>query len=414
MIHISLSPNLQKDDIFVTLNQLGRFWEWKRDKHINKLKRAFSKYFNNDNIYFFNSGRSALLTFLNSLHLKEGDEVIMQSFTCNAVANPILWAGGKPVYCDIDETFNIDVKSLEKKITENTRAIIIQNTFGIPARIDEIKEIAKKYKILVIEDVAHALGATYKNKIVGTLGDVAFFSFGRDKVISSVYGGALMINNEHLKETFEREYQDIKYPNIFWTLQQLLHPLITFYVLLTYNFGGKYVLYGAQKLKLLSMAVTKKERYGKKPKYFPRLLPEPLCALALNQFEKLDKLNKHRRDLASMYENVLKNRDDVIIVENYDKGTIWLRYPIIHNDARQIFQETRERGMILGNWYREIIAPLGTSFDAIDYKMGDNKTAEYVALRILNLPTNIRTSKLEAGEVASFIKAHGWRKRFRE
>lgn len=414
MLHISLSPNLQKDDVFITLKQLGYFWKWRGDKYINKLRRAFSKYFDNDNVYFFNSGRSALLTFLNSLHLKEEDEIILQSFTCNAVANPIIWAGGKPVYCDIDETFNIDVKNLEKKITENTRAIIIQNTFGIPARIDEIKKIAKRYKILVIEDVAHALGATYKNKLVGTLGDVAFFSFGRDKVISSVYGGALIINNERLKETFEREYRDIKYPNIFWTLQQLLHPLITYAALLTYNFGGKYMLYGAQKLKLLSMAVTRGERYGKKPKYFPRRLPEPLCALALNQFEKLDKLNKHRRDLATMYENVLKNRDDVIIVENYDEGAIWLRYPIIHNDAREIFQEAKERGMILGNWYREVVAPLGTNFDAVNYKMGDNKTAEYVALRILNLPTNIRTSKLEAGEVASFIKAHGWRKKFRE
>ena len=90
MLHISLSPNLQKDDVIMTAKQLGRFWEWRGNKHANKLKRAFSKYFNNRNIYFFNSGRSALLTFLNCLHLKEGDEVIMQSFTCNAVANPII------------------------------------------------------------------------------------------------------------------------------------------------------------------------------------------------------------------------------------------------------------------------------------------------------------------------------------
>src|SRR3989344_5790674 len=115
MVHISLSPNLEKDDLLTALSRL--FFVW-----------------------------------LKSLHLKIGDEVIMQSFTCNAVVNPILWAGGKPMYTDIDETFNLDIQSLEKNITQNTKAIIVQNTFGIPARIDKILEIAKKHNILIIED----------------------------------------------------------------------------------------------------------------------------------------------------------------------------------------------------------------------------------------------------------------------
>jgi len=412
MIHISLSPNLQKDDALTALRGLFFVWEWRKGKNIQKLKKEFAQYFNAQNIYLFNSGRSALFVFLKSLNLKETDEIIIQSFTCNAVANPIIWAGAKPVYTDIDETFNIDTQNLKNSINENTKAIIIQNTFGIPARIDKILEIAKTNNILVIEDCAHALGATYNGQKVGTFGDVAFFSFGRDKVISSVYGGAILFNNLQLEKSFINEYRKVRQSSIFWTVQQLLHPLITYTALLTYNFGGKYLLYGAQKLRLLSKAVTHGERYAKMPNYFPRKLSDPLSALALNQFRKLDTLNSHRRELARIYEANFKDREDVIYVENYDKGAIWLRYPILHDDAREIKYELKMRGNVVGDWYQEIVAPAETSLEAVNYPMGKNKTAEYAALRILNLPTNIRTNRMQAQEIASFIKAHNWKRGF--
>lgn len=413
MIHISLSPNLQKDDILTVLRRVFFVWEWSKDKNLKELKKEFSEYFSSKNIYFLNSGRSALYVFLKSLRLKETDEIIMQSFTCNAVANPIMWAGAKPVYVDIDETFNIDTKSLQKNINKNTKAVIIQNTFGIPAQIDKIVEIARKNNILVIEDCAHALGATYKKQKVGTFGDIAFFSFGKDKIISSVYGGALMINNNSLKRAFREEYKKIKSPSIFWTIQQLLHPFITNIAFFTYNIGGKLLLFGSLKIGLLSKAVSKGERFGKKPNYFPRKFPDSLAALALNQFRKLDALNQHRRELAQIYEKNFKDRDEVIYVEKYDEGTIWLRYPVIHSDAREIIQDAQRKNMVLGSWYREIIAPWGTNMAAMHYKIGKNKIAEYVALHTLNLPTNIRTSKMDAQEVASFIKAYNWGKKFK-
>ena len=118
----------------------------------------------------------------------EGDEVLVQAFTCVAVPNSVLWAQATPVYADIDATLNIDPIDVEKKITNRTKAIIVQHTFGIPADMDALVALAKKHNILLIEDCAHSLGATYKGKKVGTFGDAAFFSFGRDKVVSSVFG----------------------------------------------------------------------------------------------------------------------------------------------------------------------------------------------------------------------------------
>ncbi len=86
----------------------------------------------------------------------------MQAFTCNAVSNPIFWAGAKPIYVDIDETYNMDPADLKNKISSKTKAVIVQHTFGVPAQIEKIQEICKKNKLILIEDMAHALGSKYQ------------------------------------------------------------------------------------------------------------------------------------------------------------------------------------------------------------------------------------------------------------
>ena len=137
----------------------------------------------------------------------------MQAFTCNAVPNPVLWAGLKPVYVDCDEkTFNIDKEDLKKKITPRSRVLIVQHTFGLPADMDAISEICRKNNLILIEDCAHSLGAEYKNKKVGTFGKAAFFSFSRDKVISSVYGGMAVTEDHELTKKIKEYQLKIGYP----------------------------------------------------------------------------------------------------------------------------------------------------------------------------------------------------------
>lgn len=115
--------------------------------------------------------------------------MILQAYTCVSVSNAIIATGAKPIYVDIDaQTLNINPQLIEKHITQKTKAIIVQHTFGIPADIHAIQSIVKKHQLFFIEDCAHALGAQYKEKMVGSFGDIAVYSFGRDKVISSVNG----------------------------------------------------------------------------------------------------------------------------------------------------------------------------------------------------------------------------------
>jgi hypothetical protein len=146
------------------------------------------------------------------------------------------------------------------------------------------------------------------DKKVGTFGDAAFFSFGRDKIISSVYGGMLITKNSDLAEKIDAEYKKIPFPSHFWVFQQLMHPIVFALSLPLYGIGvGKFIILFMQKLHFLSKAVTATERIGGKPEYFPKRLPEALANLALSQFKRLEKFNAHRREIANYYKENLLN-----------------------------------------------------------------------------------------------------------
>src|SRR3990167_5441690 len=144
MIHISLSPNAENDDRRLAASLFFQPWFWQKGEALDKLKQKLADYLGvAQEPLLFNSGRSALLTLLKALEIRQEEEILIQAFTCNAVPNHILWWGAKPIYVDIDATYNMDPADLERKITPRSRAVIIQHTFGIPANIDALLRIAR-------------------------------------------------------------------------------------------------------------------------------------------------------------------------------------------------------------------------------------------------------------------------------
>ena len=256
-ISISLSPNTEKDDVRLAFKLIFKPSLWKKGKAIEQLENEFKKYLGIKYAISFNSGRSAFLAILRGLQLETNKEVLLQAFTCNAASNPIIWAGLKPIYEDVSENdFNIDIKNLKRKLTAKSRVLVVQHTFGLPVNLDEVLQFCKENNLLLIEDCAHSLGASYKGKKVGTFGKAAFFSFSRDKVISSVYGGMVVTDDDELAKKIGDYREKIGYPSSFWIVQQLLHPvLMNRIVLPTYSFLGKYLLVLFQWLNILSKAV---------------------------------------------------------------------------------------------------------------------------------------------------------------
>lgn len=402
-IAIGLSPNTQTDDYASSAKMVLTPRKWKNGEYINKVEVVIGNLFKLANVISFNAGRSALYAILKCLNIGKGDEVLIQSFTCIAVPNSVLWTGATPIYVDIDESLNIDVTDAAKKITHKTKALLVQHTFGIAADMDKILHFCKKNKLYLIEDCAHALGATYKGKKVGTFGDAAFLSFGRDKVVSAVFGGAVITTNETLAKKIRQFRNSLAYPSNWWIFQQLVHPLIAALVLPTYSIGiGKVLLYLFQKLKLLSFPVYQIEKFAKQPKDFPKKMPNALCFLAFTQFGKLERFNAHRKKIAQFYFQELKNTREML--PKADDGAIYLRFTLLSNHADEIRFQAKKKGMLLGNWYSHIIDPKGVDFNKIGYTVGSCPRAEKIARQSINLPTYPTFSQLQTKEVISLIK----------
>lgn len=396
-ISISLSPNTERDDVSLAFGLLFQFWKWKEGKEIKEAERMFRNYFGFKNAFSFNSGRSSLIAILKAMEIGKGDEVIIQALTCNAAVNPIIYAGAKPVFVDIDDTLNISYEEIKKKITKKTKAVMIQHTFGYPAEISKIKKICQESGIYLIEDCAHALGAKYRDSFCGSYGDASFFSFGRDKIISSVYGGMAVVNNESLVGKVSDFQKELGYPSLFWTFQQLLHPVLMNYVILPmYNYKlGRGLLALFLNLNILSKAVTGKENEGKLPSYFPKKMPNALAILAINQLKKTNRFNEHRKEIAGLYDKeFIKRKIKIVFKETKERNAVFLKYPVLVINPSKVISEARKKGVYLNDgWSGSVVVPPSTSLKDVCYIDSSCPKAEEAAKRIVCLPTHIHISR---------------------
>ena len=416
-ISISLSPNTEKDDIRLALKLLFQPWKWKKEsigaRPLSVLEHEFKKYFGVKYAISFNSGRSALMAILNSLGTEKDEEILLQAFTCNAAVNPIIREGLNPVFVDIDDTLNLDPEDLKRKVTLHSRAVMIQHNFGWPAQLEKISEIAKENNLFLVEDCAHSLGAKYKGKLCGTFGDAAFFSFGRDKIISSIFGGMAVTNNEEIGKRLKEFQEKLDYPSNFWIFQQLLHPILMNWKVMPFysidSFLGRMVLGILHRLSFLSKAVYKQEKKGKIPGQFPKKFPGALAVLALNQFRKLNNFNAHRRTIADFYQKELKDFNLPMAKSREKIEPTFMRYPVLlEKETDEILEKAKKRKIYLDDgWRKSVVVPPDTDIKKMKYISGSCPKAEKVAKSIVNLPTHINISQAEAEKIVKFIKEYG-------
>lgn len=161
------------------------------------LEEEFKNYIGSKYALAHNNGTAAIHAALFAVGIGPGDEVITPSYTYWATCMPVLTWGGIPVFAEVNpETCNIDPEDIKRRITSKTKAIIVVHLWGLPCEMDEIMEVAKRYNIKVIEDAAHAHGAEYKGKKVGSIGDIGCFSFQASKLMVGIEGGMLVTNNQ--------------------------------------------------------------------------------------------------------------------------------------------------------------------------------------------------------------------------
>lgn len=236
-----------------------------------EFEEKLAKYCNSKYAIAVCNGTAALHLAYLAGGIGKNDEVITTPNTFAATSNMLLTIGAKPIFCDIKtDTYNIDESKIEKLITKKTKAIVPVHFAGHPCEMDTILKIAKKHKLTVIEDAAHALGATYKNRKIGGLGDMTIFSFHPVKSITTGEGGAILTNSKK------------------------------FY----------------QKLISLRSHGIKKDKNGKNIMSdlgFNYRLSDIHSALGVSQLEKLDSFIKYRGRVISWYEKELGDFDKIVL-----------------------------------------------------------------------------------------------------
>lgn len=247
--------------------------EWlTQGPNILKFETALDKYCGAKYAVAVSSGTAALHLAYLAAGLHRGDEVITSPNTFVATTNMLLTCGAKPVFCDIKlDDYNIDEFKIEKLITKKTKMIVPVHFAGRPCNMDKILAIARKNKLLVVEDAAHALGATYQNKKIGGLkSDMTIFSFHPVKSITTGEGGAILTNNYtyYKKMLLLRSHGVIKDARGFNVMREL---------------GYNYRITDIQ------------------------------SALGLSQLERIETFLAHRRQVAKLYKKYLSGVEDVIL-----------------------------------------------------------------------------------------------------
>lgn len=199
------SPHMGERELAYVQEAFATNWIAPLGPHVNAFEAALAERTGMAHAAALSSGTAAIHLALVLLDVGPGDVVLCQSMTFAASANPIVYQGATPVFVDSErDTFNMDPAALESAIVDQQaqgkeiKAIIPVHLYGLPAKMDEIKAIADKYDMPIVEDAAEALGATYQGKACGSLGDLAVLSFNGNKIITTSGGGALLGNDEAL------------------------------------------------------------------------------------------------------------------------------------------------------------------------------------------------------------------------
>ena len=260
------------------------------------------------------NGTAALHIACLAAGITKGDEVITSPITFAASANCTLYCGGKPVFADIDkDTYNISPQSIREKITEHTKAIIPVHYTGQPCEMDEIHAIAKEHHLLVIEDGAHALGASYKGKKVGSMSDMTIFSFHPVKHITTGEGGMVLTNNEEL-------YQKLQY---FRT-----HGITRDASLMEKNEGAWY--------------------YEQIDLGYNYRITDFQSALGISQLKKLNQFVARRKEIAKKYDEAFSKLSWIVTpYQSEHCDSSWHLYVIKLKgaDRKKVFDKLRENGI---------------------------------------------------------------------
>ncbi len=366
--------------------------KWKYNK-ILENELLIYLWLNKSKIISFYNARTWIYQLLSNCDFKNKKEVIISWYNCVSVVNSIIQAWYKPVYCDIDkDDLWLNLQDLKNKINKNTALVIIQHSFWKTSKIDDITKNCRDMNVLTMEDCAHSLWTKFRNNNTWIFADFSIFSTWRDKVISWVNWGFLVINNEsynYIEKKIKSKLIDINKKEI---IKNINYNILWYLSLLTYDFFWlwKIIIYYSRKLWLINEIISNDEKNCNENKLNYKL-PNSLAYLAYNDLKKIDIYNLKRRYIANIYNKKINNKNIEILIREKDlEEQNYFRYPIIikNNLISNFVKYFRDNWVIIWtSWSWINIAPITTNIKSCNYN-NDCKNSNIISKNIVFLPNH--------------------------
>lgn len=336
---------------------LDSTWISSKGEFIGRFERSFAKYIGADHATTVSNGTVAIHLALEALGIGPGDEVIVPTLTYVASVNTIIQAGAMPVFVDsLEQSWQIDPEDVKRKITPRTKAVMAVHLYGLPCDMDVLTRICKEHGLLLVEDCAEAFGTFYKNRHVGTFGDIATFSFFGNKTITTGEGGMVIARD---KSVIERAYH------------------------------------------LKNQGVSPTREYWHDSVAYNYRMTNICAAIGLAQLEKADEIIAKKRRIAKWYEEGLRGLPLKIHEELPETVHSYWMCSIAVNDAR-VRQPLRDHLKRAAIETRPVFHPAHTMPHCA---IGESfPVAESLASRGINLPSYPGLSRSNVTEVTNAIR----------
>jgi len=374
---------------------------------VEQYQREFARFFGAERAFAFWKGRVGLYALLRVLGVGQGDEIIVPGYTCVMNVNPIKYVGARPVYVDIEpDRFNIDVNLLEKKITNRTKVIIAQHTYGYPCEMDAIMEIAGRHGVCVIEDCCLALGSKYKGRLAGTLGRAGYFSFQWNKPYTTGLGGMVITGDKELTSRIESlQAEQMCSPSarevLMLSMQLLIYRLFVYPG--TTALAQSLFRYLTRKGAVVGSSDTSEFEPARADDFF-KGSSVTQARSGLRQLRRIEDNFSHRASMAQLYDELLENKGWK--GRNYDKAVmapVMVRYPVRITQKQEALARAAKAGIELGSWFECPLHPIETPLASYDYTIGMCPEAEKAAREVVNLPLHPRVNARTAERTVNFI-----------
>lgn len=364
----------------------------KRDiEHQYKTSIAAYLHTSPDHIHLYYKGRVALYAILKAMDVHPGDEVVIPAFTCVVVPNAIKYLGATPVYVDIDPvTYNADLQCLQQAITERTKVIICQNTFGLSSNVEQIQALAHSRRIYTIEDCTHGFGGSYHGKPNGSYCDAAFYSTQWNKPFSTGVGGFAWVQNPELASKIAAvnsqmepttRKDTLSLSMLYFVREKILTEKRYWWMIRLYRWLSRHNLVQGSSggAELISTLMP--------DHYFKALSPTQMKKGLQNLQHLGDALNL-RKSNARIYNDYLRQHGKTAVNPALFDDHSFLKFPLLVSQREKVLEMAEKKHIPLGEWFCSPIHPVCEHWEQWDLQGDKYPIAVEKASQMLNLPTD--------------------------